>query len=76
MSEARIVLVKPGDVLIFGNVTVDVDNPVLTETMASLKEMFGLAGVLVFDDDIDLAVQQSSDAARSLPAAEDSHESD
>lgn len=63
MSDAaRIVLVKPGDVLIFGNVTVDVDDPVLTETMTSLKEMLGLAGVLIFDDDIDLAVQQSSNA--------------
>lgn len=57
---ARIVLVKPGDVLIFGNVSVDMDATVFTETMTTLKEQLGLAHILVFEDDIDLAVQQSS----------------
>lgn len=60
MSDARIVLVKPGDVLIFGNVTADVDSSVFMETVTTLKDLLGLAHVVVFEDDIDLAVQQES----------------
>lgn len=57
---ARIVLVKPGDVLIFGNVSVAPDSPLMTAAMTQLKEVLGLAQILVFEDDIDLAVQQGS----------------
>lgn len=60
MSGTRIVLVKPGDVLIFGNVTVDLEDPHLGKAMTELKERVGLAQVLVFEDDIDLAVQRGS----------------
>lgn len=62
MSEsARIVLVKPGDVLIFGNVSVDLDSPLIAAAMTQLKETFGLAHILLFEDDIDIAVQQGGD---------------
>jgi hypothetical protein len=53
MAEQRVVLVKPGDLLVFGNVgAVDPDMPKWFER---LKESLGLAGVVVFEQDIDMA---------------------
>lgn len=52
MNETRVVLVKPGDVLIFGNV-----GPVEGDWtgVGNLKDLLGLKAVLVFTEDIDLA---------------------
>ena len=69
MSDTRVVLVKPGDVLMLGNVTIPEDNAERLEFiagLAALKRTLGLAhDILVFEDDIDLAVK---------PAAEVRHE--
>jgi hypothetical protein len=58
---ARIVLVKPGDVLAIGNFTGDCD--ALSEALNGLKEHLGLAHILVFEDDIDLAAISSTKTA-------------
>lgn len=60
MSGTRVVVVKPGDVLIFGNVSADQNTSAFAETMRSLKEQLGLARILVFEDDIDIAVQSGN----------------
>lgn len=51
MTETRIVLVKPGDVLIFGNVGGIGD----MSALSPIKELLGLKAVLVFEGDIDMA---------------------
>jgi hypothetical protein len=61
MSERRVVLVKPGDVLIFGNVghageLEDGDLETLNENLSGLRDALKLAYVMVFAEDIDLAV--------------------
>ena len=65
MSDTRIVLVKPGDVLILGNVTLPQDDETragFVAALAALKATLGLAhGILVFEDDIDLAVKTASE---------------
>lgn len=65
MSDTRIVLVKPGDVLILGNVTIPEDEAArdaVTSALRTLKETLGLVhDVLVFEDDIDLAVKTASE---------------
>jgi hypothetical protein len=64
MSDARIVLVKPGDVLILGNVTLPPDGDALETfhvSLGKLRETLGLEHILVFEDDIDLAVQASAE---------------
>ena len=57
---ARIVLVKPGDVLIIGNVSIDPEDEALGKAAGALRELLGLAHVLIFEDDIDLAVTTQS----------------
>jgi len=56
-AEMRVVLVKPGDVLIFGNVgkvgTIAASQ--LQDALAGVKEALNLAQILVFEADIDLA---------------------
>jgi hypothetical protein len=57
VSDTRIVLVKPGDLLVIGNVGAlyeDEQDPDLTP-LTTIKEALGLAGVVVFEGDIDLA---------------------
>lgn len=54
MTERRVVLVKPGDLLVFGNVG-HVDPAIAPDMLAGLKETLGLAGVVVFESDIDMA---------------------
>lgn len=69
MSEARVVLVKPGDLLIIGNVGTlyeDEQGPDLTP-LTTIKEALGLAGAVVFEGDIDLAAVTAPSA---LPPAE------
>lgn len=56
-DDTRIVLVKPGDVLMFGNVSVNLDDKTFCTAMTTLKDKLGLAQILVFEDDIDLAVR-------------------
>jgi len=56
VSETRIVLVKPGDVLIFGNCGDLGCTGTFTHALESLKYELHLKAVLVFDEDIDLAV--------------------
>lgn len=54
MSEARVVLVKPGDVLILGNVgTGSVAQ--LQDLLPAFKDALSLAYVVVFEGDIDMA---------------------
>lgn len=56
------VLVKPGDVLIIGNVGQVPEglNEQLGELLGDLREALGLAHVVVFDGDIDLAVARDA----------------
>lgn len=54
----RVVLVKPGDVLIFGNV--GSIGPDEIEKLPNLRDALGLRAVLVFEDDIDLAAVPSA----------------
>lgn len=58
MSDVRIVLVKPGDVLIIGNVgDLGEEGPARLEgALAEIKRYVGLEKVLVFEADIDLGV--------------------
>lgn len=53
MSDARVVLIKPGDVLVIGNTGV-LENPCLA-IFGPIKDALGLAGVVIFEGDIDLA---------------------
>ncbi|GFH34305.1 hypothetical protein [Streptomyces pacificus] len=58
MSDTRVVLVKPGDLLLIGNVG-ELDTDTLYEQVPQLleniKTALGLAGVVIFEGDIDLA---------------------
>lgn len=56
MDGTRIVLVKPGDVLLIGNVGALPIEAVesLQPGLAALKDKLGLAGIAVFEGDIDL----------------------
>lgn len=55
--ETRVVLVKPGDVLVFGNVALTRASAVEAGHAAGrLKELLGLSAVLFFADDVTLAV--------------------
>jgi hypothetical protein len=54
MSDKRVFLVKRGDTLVFGNVGC-VDDEAMPDLLAALKESLGLAQVIVFEDDIDMA---------------------
>lgn len=59
-ADTRIVLVKPGDVLMLGNVTLPEDDDALeafNAALGTLGETLGLEHVCVFEDDIDLGVQ-------------------
>lgn len=59
MSETRVVLVKPGDVLIFGNLgdCIDTDEAArqLGDAFNEIKTTIGLKQVVAFEADIDLA---------------------
>lgn len=60
MADTRIVLVKPGDVLMLGNVTLPEDEAALESfeaALSTLRETLGLEHVCVFEDDIELAVK-------------------
>jgi hypothetical protein len=50
----RVVLVKPGDVLVFGHVS-DPSAPELKPLVERLKTITGAAAVVFFRDDIDMA---------------------
>jgi hypothetical protein len=75
MSDTRIVLVKPGDVLMLGNVTLpenEGDLDLFLMALSTLKDTLGLAhDILVFEDDIDLAVKPGNwyDQGGALPSA-------
>lgn len=66
-SLTRVMLVKPGDVLVFGNVG-DLGNPQQAhQTVTALRDQLGLAAVLLFRGDIDMtaipaAIEASSHA--------------
>lgn len=53
MSEKRIVLVKPGDILIFGNVG-PIDPEDLEHATAKLREAVGIDQIFFFGGDIDM----------------------
>jgi hypothetical protein len=55
--EARIVLIKPGDVLVIGNVGALPEESwgPAVDHLTPLKEALGLAGVVVFEGDVNLA---------------------
>jgi len=59
VSATRVVLVKPGDVLIFGNVGDAASGD--WSGVESLKELLGLKAIVVFDEDIDLAAVPGGD---------------
>lgn len=74
-TSARVVLVKPGDILIIGNIGTLDDEAIATagEAVSRLHTQLGLAGVVLFEGDIDLATvaqsaldtrEQSRQAAR------------
>lgn len=67
MEGVRVVLVKPGDVLVFGNVG-DLSADSLANGAEFLKERLGLAAVVFFAADIDLAAVP----AAALPATRES----
>lgn len=62
LEPARIVLVKPGDVLVLGNVSLPSDSKQMEKVLTFFKDHFGLAEIVVFEDDIELAIQRSSGA--------------
>lgn len=68
MSDARVVLVKPGDVLMIGNLgpltPEDIDH--LHTGLATVKESLRLAGVALFEGDIDLAAVAACDLTTGL----------
>jgi hypothetical protein len=56
MTDAtRVVLIKPGDVLLIGNVGENVDYEALPDLAEKLKSALGIAHVAIFEADIDLA---------------------
>lgn len=64
MSGRRVVLVKPGDVLLIGNLG-DLDDEsarTLTELLGPLKAAIGAEQILCFEADIDLAVTDGTGA--------------
>lgn len=70
MSDTRVVLVKPGDVLVLGNVTLPHDEGALeafNTALGALRETLGLEHVLVFEDDVDLAVKPARNEGDLLP---------
>jgi hypothetical protein len=59
-SDTRIVLVKPGDVLMLGNVALPElasDLDAFHAALSTLRETLSLEHICVFEDDIDLAVK-------------------
>ena len=66
MDGARVVLVKPGDVLIFGNVGA-VDEERFRPLGTELKEVTGVRLVVAFSDDIDLAAVSAAVPAEAQP---------
>jgi hypothetical protein len=74
MSDTRIVLVKPGDVLMLGNVTLPEDEDALEafdSALRTLKDALGLEHVLVFEDDIDLAVKPATEIRHEVHVQQD-----
>jgi hypothetical protein len=75
MDSTRIVLIKPGDVLVIGNVGSLPMEAVesLQPGLVDLKDRLGLAGIAVFEGDIDLAAvtpaQSADSAAPASPTA-------
>ncbi|MGM9380329.1 hypothetical protein [Streptomyces antibioticus] len=63
---ARIVLVKPGDILIIGNAGTldDASVEASTEAISRLHQALGLAGVVLFEGDIELATVAQHIAAQ------------
>ncbi|MCX5066918.1 hypothetical protein OOJ91_13785 [Micromonospora lupini] len=55
-DETRVVLVKPGDVLVFGNVGEFATPKDLARLGKRLKKALGVKDVVLFVGDIDLAV--------------------
>lgn len=54
MEGVRVVLVKPGDVLVFGNIG-DCDPETVAPAATLLKDVTGCSAVLFFNADIDMA---------------------
>lgn len=53
-EETRVFLVKPGDVIVFGNVgAIDIED--LGPHLTNLKDALGLKHIVIFDADIDMA---------------------
>jgi hypothetical protein len=81
MDSARVVLIKPGDVLLIGNVGELTDEAIQQAgpVVAALKDTLGLAEVLIFEADIDLAAvtpaqQAPSHAPERSPACDQAGE--
>lgn len=54
MSEGkRVLLIKPGDILIFGNVG-DVEHSDMAPALTKLREVLGIEQVFVFAENIDM----------------------
>jgi len=57
----RVVLVKPGDVLMIGNLDVAPEDVEAFESaLEPLREILGIPKIFIFADDIDLAVTSSA----------------
>lgn len=56
-NESRVVLVKPGDLLVLGNVGEMTSESLaaMQDAINALKEKLRLAGVVLFESDVDLA---------------------
>lgn len=54
MSDARVVLLKPGDVLVIGNLG-SIDTAAALKAMEEIKTTLRLSGVAAFQGDINLA---------------------
>lgn len=65
-TDTRVVLVKPGDVLIFGNVgdLLDCDGRPsgVADALDFIKHLLRLEAVLIFEADIDMAVADGKGA--------------
>lgn len=57
---ARVVLVKPGDVLLIGNLAVDITAPEFAEAMTRFKKATGIARILAFEDALNFAAQHGT----------------
>lgn len=59
-DETRVVLIKPGDVLLIGNVGNTINLIGAPKLLGDLKRVLGLEQIVVFEADIDIAAYEET----------------